>query len=200
MAGANSFYVSESDPPSKREILRSALKLFARHGVVGTNIRAIAAEAGYTNPALFKYFDSKDALALYLFERCYRQCHSVMKSALVHQHSYRSKLRALVREFTEFVDSQPEAFFFVQENLREFWPKISESTRKHSMLGELRKLLQLGRNEGAIDDAVSIEIQLAATAGFFFQLARMNHFGEINPGIVARAGEIEAMIVKMHQR
>src|SRR5437868_9836327 len=78
LAGANSkavsdlpFYVEASDPPSKQELLKAALKLFARDGVRESSIRAVAAEAGFTNPVLFKYFEGKEALALHLFERCY---------------------------------------------------------------------------------------------------------------------------------
>src|SRR5262249_57717507 len=65
------FYVEPTDPPSKQALLKAALKLFARDGVRESSIRALAEEAGFTNPVLFKYFEGKDALALHLFERCY---------------------------------------------------------------------------------------------------------------------------------
>ena len=71
MTTALPFYVEPTDPPSKQELLKAALKLFARDGVRESSIRAVAAEAGFTNPVLFKYFDGKEALALHLFERCY---------------------------------------------------------------------------------------------------------------------------------
>ena len=61
------FYVRESDPAAKREILRAALKLFSERGLAATTIRDIANESGYTNPALYKHFAGKDELALYLF-------------------------------------------------------------------------------------------------------------------------------------
>ncbi|MES2205434.1 MAG: TetR/AcrR family transcriptional regulator [Pseudomonadota bacterium] len=197
MNTSNAFYISENDSPSKKEILKSALKLFTRYGVVGTTIRAIASDAGYTNPVLFKYFDSKDALALYIFEQCYLQCLSVLKGALDKHDTYLFKLREVVGEFAKLISTQPEAFFFMQENLREFWSKISESTRKHSILAEFRKFMQQGRDEGVVNSTISIDIQLAALTGFFFQLARMHYFQEINLGITARIDEIEAMIIQM---
>jgi TetR/AcrR family transcriptional regulator, repressor of fatR-cypB operon len=64
------FYLSPEDSPAKQAILIAALQLFVRDGLRETSIRAIALEAGYSNPALFKHFDSKEALTLYLFERC----------------------------------------------------------------------------------------------------------------------------------
>jgi AcrR family transcriptional regulator len=67
------FYVRDTDPPAKREILRAAIKLFGQHGLAATTIRDIAKESGYTNPALYKHFVSKEALALYLFETSHRR-------------------------------------------------------------------------------------------------------------------------------
>jgi hypothetical protein len=48
------FYVEPTDPPSKQELLKAALKLFARDGVRESSIRAVAAEAGFTKPVVFK--------------------------------------------------------------------------------------------------------------------------------------------------
>ena len=56
-------YSAVEDPPSKRKILQAALHLFVQRSVDGVTVREIAAEAGYTNPALFKYFPTKEAAA-----------------------------------------------------------------------------------------------------------------------------------------
>ena len=60
--------VRPDDAPSKRALLEAALRLFVRDGLCETTIRIIAAEAGFTNPAIFKFFDSRDALARCVFE------------------------------------------------------------------------------------------------------------------------------------
>src|SRR5690242_12675188 len=75
-------YLTVDDPPSKRKILQTALRLFAAKGVEAVTVRHIAAEAGYTNPALFKYFATKDDLAIYLFERCYARLFDDLKLAI----------------------------------------------------------------------------------------------------------------------
>jgi AcrR family transcriptional regulator len=190
-------YHSDSDPPSKRALLTAALKLFARDGVTGTNIRAIASEAGYTNPSLFKFFDGKEALALYLFERCYTECLSAMRATLDKKRTFEANMRSTVRGLIAFVDSDPEVFFFVYENLRHFWPIASEETRKHSMIGEFRKLLLQGRREGIVSSDVAIEIQIAAVTGFLFQLARLHYFGEIKGDLTSDSDDIENTILKM---
>ena len=63
--------MAEGDAPAKRRILVTALELFVRDGLCETSVRDIAKASGFTNPALFKHFKSKDDLARYLFERCY---------------------------------------------------------------------------------------------------------------------------------
>src|SRR5205814_5274882 len=114
------FYVEPTDPPSKQELLKAALKLFARDGVRESSIRAVAAEAGFTNPVLFKYFAGKEALALYLFERCYLRLVREAKDALGADGTFRARLGRLVTRVLELLDESPEAVLFVNEELRRF--------------------------------------------------------------------------------
>ncbi len=71
---SQAFFISETDAPAKRTIMVEALRLFSRKGIRETTIRDIAAAVGYSNPALYKHFSSKDELALELFVACYREC------------------------------------------------------------------------------------------------------------------------------
>ena len=95
-----------------------------RDGLCETTIRAIAVEAGYTNPALFKFFAGKEALALCLFERCYARLSADVAGAVVPGRPFRANLRAVVRSFAMGLDEQPESFLYVQEELRRFWPDV----------------------------------------------------------------------------
>lgn len=199
MGGANHFYTSPGDPPSKQAILKAALTIFARDGVAGSSIRVIALESGYTNPAIFKFYRTKEALALFLFERCYNECLAVLRVALGRQDGFPSKLRAAVRSLTDFVDAHPEAFFFVQDNLRVYWPKLSKDTRRYSLMAEFRKLIELGRSEGRVSSNMPIELQLAAVLGFLSQLARMNYFEELKQNITRQTDQVESMILMMLQ-
>ncbi len=69
------------DPPAKRSILTAALALFASRGIDGVSIRDIAADSGFSNPAMFKYYKSKEDLARTLFEACYRPTTAIRRSA-----------------------------------------------------------------------------------------------------------------------
>src|SRR3954468_16305939 len=109
------FYIEPNDPPSKQELLRAALKLFARDGVRESSIRAVAEEAGFTNPVLFKYFDGKDALALHLFERCYLRLVREAVGALAEGGTFRARLGRVIARLMALLDESPEAVLFVNE-------------------------------------------------------------------------------------
>lgn len=56
-------------PDRRRQILRVAGELFARHGYAGTRLEDIATEAGVSKPVLYRHFESKRALYLALLEQ-----------------------------------------------------------------------------------------------------------------------------------
>src|SRR5436190_24035632 len=102
------FYLHEDDPPAKREILRAALRLFSERGLAATSVRDIADASGYTNPALYKHFEGKDKLALYLFETCHVQVWTSCSAALTAAKGFDQKLDAYVGRWLEFPDEYPE--------------------------------------------------------------------------------------------
>lgn len=193
------FYVDDGDALSKQAILTAALRCFARDGVSGTSIRTIADDAGYTNPALFKFFSTKDDLVLYLFTRCYRELNRVFVSAVQSETGFAPRLRAVLVALSAFVERSPDAFFFVQDNLRGYWHKLPRNFRAKSVLSGFRDLIEIGRGEGLVAVTTPIELQVAAVIGFLSQLARMNAFGEVPRGMSAQVDHIEVMITLMLQ-
>lgn len=200
MTSNDAFYISREDPPSKQAILRAALKLFVRDGYSATHIRAIAHEAGYTNPALFKYFASKEKLALHLFERCYQHYAYAFRAATQAGHPFEENLEAVLNQFCSKLDENPRAFLFVQDHLREFWPLVSPSLRRLSMITQLDHLLVHGLAEGVVREDVPRNMMIAALVGFLVQFARMFHFGEFEGLASDRLGEIRIVAGSMLMR
>ncbi len=60
---------NQNKEETKQAILAAALKLFAEKGFYNTSTRAISRKAGITEGTLFNYFETKEDLALYFFER-----------------------------------------------------------------------------------------------------------------------------------
>jgi TetR/AcrR family transcriptional regulator, repressor of fatR-cypB operon len=193
MRTALPFYVEPTDSPSKQELLKSALKLFARNGVRESSIRAIASEAGFTNPVLFKYFEGKEALALHLFERCYLRLVRETMAALGSGDCFRDRLKRLLTRMLALLDESPEAVLFVHEELRRFWPQVSPATRKHSLVGMTRAFFA----EGDLNHAVDPTLLVAGFWGLLGQFARLHAFGEWRGNAVDAAPQLELLVWNM---
>jgi len=179
------FYVREDDPPAKREILRAALTLFSEHGLAGTSIRDIARESGYTNPALYKHFESKEALALHLFETCHRRLWAACHAALESAQGFDAKLDAYIGQVLALVDEDPTAMAFLSDSARALWPKAGPSVRRHTMIGLARELLSLAPRSRRGGAAVNVDVAAASLQGTLAELARMLQVGVV-PGPAAR--------------
>jgi AcrR family transcriptional regulator len=193
------FYVSSDDAPAKQKIVIAALDLFVRDGLCETSIRDIAKASGFTNPALFKHFSGKDALASYLFERCYLELYNLVIRAIQSGDTFATKQHAVIGAYMTALDQDRNAVLYVQENLRQFWPKMPASFRKHSILGEVRRLIELGRSEGAITATLDAGLLTVAWIGTLQQFARAQYFGEFKLPARVIATTLEDLLTKMLQ-
>ena len=172
------FYVRDTDPAAKREMLRAAMKLFSEHGLAATTIRDIAKESGYTNPALYKHFAGKEELALYLFETSHRRlwsrCHAAIESAT----TFDEKLENYIGEMLALVDEHPESMAFLSENARVLWPKAGRDVQRHTMIGLARSLMSAAPR-GRQASAVHPDVAAASLQGTLAELLRMIQVGAV---------------------
>jgi AcrR family transcriptional regulator len=189
--------VSEQDAPAKRQILVTALELFVRDGLCETSVRDIANASGFTNPALFKHFRSKDDLARYLFERCYLELADLVSSAIASRTTFAAKQRAVIDAHLAALDREPNSVLYVQEWVRHFWPKMPERVRRHSIVGDVRNLLQLGRAEGRVTEDIDIDLLTTAWLGTLQQFTRFRYFGEFRQPTRALGDALDALLTKM---
>jgi len=191
------FFVAAEDPPSKREILKAGLALFAERGVDSVSVRDIAERAGYTNPALFKFFASKDELVEHLFVECYRELSRRFAASVRTDGSFRLNLRALLEEYADVVDHELDAFLFVTDNLRRLWPRVSGRLRGTSMLRIVQRLVERGRADGDLPVTLETKLLVAGIVGVLSQVARMVYFGEFTGEAAERVDALESLILKM---
>src|SRR6185295_3586403 len=179
------FYVRDTDPPAKREILRAAMKLFSEHGLAATSIRDIARESGYTNPALYKHFAGKEELALHLFETCHRRlwtrCHAAIDAAK----GFDDTLQGYIGQVLELVDEHPDAMAFLSDSARVLWPKAGPAVRRQTMIGMARSLMSLAPRAPGAGPAVHPDVAAASLQGTLAELARMLQVGVV-PGPATR--------------
>jgi len=179
------FYVKDDDPPAKREILRAALKLFSERGLASTSIRDIADESGYTNPALYKHFESKDELALYLFETCHARVWTRCATALGAAAGFRNKLEAYVAVWMELLDTEPDVLAFLADSARVLWPRASVSVRRKTMIGLARKLVEEAPRVRVSRGGIDADVAAASMQGTLAELGRMIQIGVV-PGPARR--------------
>lgn len=187
---ATPFYIREDDPPAKRQILRAAMKLFSERGFAATSIRDIAQESGYTNPALYKHFGSKEELALHLFETCHRRMWASCNAAVVSAKGFDEKLEHYIGRWLELVDEDPEVVAFLSDSARVLWPKASPTVRRQTMIGLARSLMLNApqRRRGA--SAVNPDVAAASLQGTLAELTRMLQVGVVDGPAVRWKGEL----------
>src|SRR5215475_10378054 len=191
------FYINEADPPAKREILRAAMKLFSQHGLAGTSIRDIADESGYTNPALYKHFESKEELALYLFEACHRRLWTACRDAIGGASSFDTKLERYIGQVLALVDEDPEAMAFLSDSARVLWPLAGSSVRRHTMIGLARSLMSTAPQPRSSRFAINPDVAAASLQGTLAELARMIQVGAVPGPAVRWQAELVALFRKI---
>ena len=189
-------YISENDAPAKKRILSAALNLFVAQGISETTIRDIAKKARCTNPAIFKHFESKDALALYLFECCYLALFETVARAMTAQGGTEERQRDLIKAYLEALARDSNAVLFALENIRHFWPKVSPAIRRHSILRLIREMLEQGQRCGEVTGEVSGAMLTVVWVGTMQQFARMWYFGELGREKAVLEAELEVALVR----
>jgi AcrR family transcriptional regulator len=189
------FYLQEDDPPAKREVLRAALRLFSTRGLVGTSIRDIAAASGYTNPALYKHFASKEALALHLFDTCHARVWSSCAAALNRATTFEGKLEAYVGQWLALVDAYPEVMGFLSDSARALWPKASARVRRQTMIGLARSLARSASRSSR--PSARIDVAAASIQGTLAELARMIQVGVVAGPAMSWKGPLVALFRRL---
>ena len=148
---------------------------------------------GFTNPALFKHFHSKDDLARYLFERCYLELAGLVSRAIASGATFAEKQRAVIDAYLAALDRDANSVLYVQDLLRHFWPQMPDRVRRHSIVGDVRRLLASARAEGAIGADIDLDLLTTAWIGTLQQFARFRYFGQFKQSTRALADALDAL-------
>ena len=166
---------------AKEAILTEALRLFASRGVEAVSVRDIAASTGFSNPALFRHFVSKEALAEALFEQCYRDLVETLEQAA--DNSLNAWLEAALHE----VARSPQGVLFVLDNLKRYWGTLPDDLKARALPVLSAEMVERERRRGAMRADVAPELVGTVIFGTLSQVARSAHFYEsdVDPGGLA---------------
>jgi AcrR family transcriptional regulator len=158
-------------PPAKRAILTQALLLFASRGVEAVSVRDIAAASGFTNPALFRHFASKDELARALFETCYRELVQALE-AVADEDSLEDWFAAIFAQ----IERSPQSVQFVLEHVRLYWRGLPEDLRARNLPALVRRRLERDQALGRLRADLNLALARTVVDGAIAQIARSAHF------------------------
>jgi AcrR family transcriptional regulator len=177
--------------PAKAALAAAALELFARRGVEAVSVRDIAKVAGYSNPALFRHFTSKEELARRLFETAYRSL-----IAAVETPAARGGLKPWLAAVVDEIARAPAASRFVLANIDAFWPQMPGELRSKNLPRLVREALERGREEGAIREDLDVGTAVRVIVGTLKELARSAHSGEERLEPQGAARDLAALLLE----
>ncbi|MDP3980556.1 MAG: TetR/AcrR family transcriptional regulator [Chlamydiota bacterium] len=97
----------------RKKIIRAALELFVEKGIDGTTTRDIAEKAGAGEGTMYRYFESKEALAVSIFkdEIAGLMEQVIQKTAICK--TVQEKLRCLIRFFYALFEQDQQLFHYL---------------------------------------------------------------------------------------
>lgn len=120
----------------REEILAAAVRLVARQGVSGSTIRQITSEAGVTEGALYRHFESKDDLCRQAYRQIVEEMAGEKERIYSSAATVAAKLRDWIRVSYEFFDRYPAAFTYVLLTDHDF-PESDITVRQGRLLTRL---------------------------------------------------------------
>lgn len=174
----------------REALLTESLRLFASRGVEAVSVRDIAASTGLSNPALFRHFESKEALAAVLFEQCYRRLVSALDQAS--RYGMTEWLEAALCE----ISRAPEGVLFVLDNLKRYWSTLPADLKARPLPSLGAALVDRERQAGRMRSDVAPQLIVTVVFGALGQIARSVHFydSEIEPRTLA--AELADLIIR----
>lgn len=95
---------------TREEILDATARALARRGFKSVSLQDIAREVGFTAPALYVYFESKEAIFAALARRMTDELNATFDPPPAAGSSFRARVEALLRRQLEWVDLRRDAF------------------------------------------------------------------------------------------
>ena len=130
--------------------MEAALQCFAKQGYAGTRIRDIAEAGDVSEAALYRHFESKEAVAQSLFAQHFQEFGQQMKATFATTQPASEKLQDVVRLLLKTYRENPAAFNFVILNTPSFLPHLSPDTIYP--MDVLEQIVRDGQAEGSLRD------------------------------------------------
>lgn len=178
----------------KGALLKASLELFAAKGYDGVSVRDIAKAAGVSEAALYKHFDGKEDMALYIFTVIITEYTRRLTQIAEQPLSAMEKLCRIVEITYGLYDEYPAEIRFVLLSQYNFWDRVPEVLKPHFVL---KAILLEGMEKGEIAQQ-EVYYLIAVYTGVMLQpLAQHQYFHDVLPPVGKLAEMVAATVRKM---
>lgn len=136
---------------TRDEIVDAARDIVLRDGASGFTLAAVAAELGLTNPALYYYFSSREALIAELVIREYLACGAAVRDAVEATDSGADAVEALIRTVFDRYRRELYLFTLVHQRLGDL-PNIAIDEAWLERIRPVNDMLYRGAEERLLAD------------------------------------------------
>jgi len=159
--------VDNKESRKREQIIQAALRVFAEHGLHGTPVPPIAAEAGVGVGTLYRYFDSKEALINAVFRDSKRRLQERLLSDLDLMHPSRSLFNSLWARLTAFAREEPDAFRFLEMQDHHSYLDPESRHQEQALLIPLGIMVVIGQRTGLLSNTMKPDLAIALFWGAF---------------------------------
>lgn len=159
---------------TKQHLARVALELFADKGISETTTRDIAEAAEIAEGTIYRYFSSKEGLALELFLIQHRRLAEALRDAAASASTLQGKLAAITHAYCSLADTDWPLFRYHLLYQHRQYPQVPQDA--HNPVEVLRGLLRDGMAKGEIPQR-PLELVIGMGLGVVLQCAVQKIYG-----------------------
>jgi AcrR family transcriptional regulator len=159
---------------TKSRLERAALTLFVARGVAETTTKEIAMAASVAEGTIYRYFPSKEQLALDLFLRHHQGLAEALAEAQRPAKGLRAKVEAIVRCYCEWADRDWTLFAYHLLNQHSFLIQVPDGAANPVTV--VRDVISQAMKAGEIPKR-NIDLAAASAIGVVLQAATYKVYG-----------------------
>ena len=159
---------------TKARLERAALTLFVARGVAETTTKEIAMAASVAEGTIYRYFPSKEQLALDLFLRHHQGLAEALAEAQRPAKGLRAKIEAIVRCYCEWADRDWTLFAYHLLNQHSFLIQVPDGMANPVTV--VRDVISQAMKAGEIPKR-NIDLAAASAIGVVMQAATYKVYG-----------------------
>ena len=159
---------------TKARLERAALTLFVARGVAETTTKEIAMAASVAEGTIYRYFPSKEQLALDLFLRHHQGLAEALAEAQRPAKALRAKIEAIVRCYCEWADRDWTLFAYHLLNQHSFLIQVPDGMANPVTV--VRDVISQAMKAGEIPKR-NVDLAAASAIGVVMQAATYKVYG-----------------------